>query len=100
MGVEKTGSQINVRHVDSSKSFIVTDLSKELQGAMQIPSRHSQQLQKIGVFRSRKITDKNFLTKTLSPSLWVCHYPRPKMVTNSFGNKSFMWPMRRLSMHS
>jgi hypothetical protein len=59
MGVEKTGSQINVRHVDSSKSFIVTDLSKELQGAIHTPSRHSQQLQKIGVFRSRKITDQD-----------------------------------------
>jgi hypothetical protein len=28
------------------------------------------------------------------------NYPRPKMVANSFGNKSLMPPMRRLSMHS
>jgi len=26
--------------------------------------------------------------------------PGPRMVTNSFGNKSFIQPMRRLSMHS
>jgi hypothetical protein len=29
-----------------------------------------------------------------------CHLGRPKMETNSFGNKSLMQPMRRLSMHS
>jgi len=32
-------------------------------------------------------------------SFCPCHYyPTPKMVTDSFGNKSFMHPMRRLSM--
>jgi hypothetical protein len=28
------------------------------------------------------------------------NYPRPKMVANSFENKSSMPPMRRLNMHS
>ncbi len=31
----------------------------------------------------------------------LCNQPRPKLVTNNFGNKSFMQkPMRRLNMHS
>ncbi len=44
--------------------------------------------------------DGRILNTNKYPQFIMGYQPRSKMVTNSFGNRNFMQPMGRLSMHS